>query len=110
VISNFFLPHFPARYFRHFKLDQHFKFVLDSAAFGFKKPHPAIFKEAMRLARLELKDASRVLFIGDRLDSDILPARELGMQVLHFNRTKTRPGVESTPPGIPVIYDWSDFD
>lgn len=110
VISNFFLPHYPARYFRHFQLEHHFQFVLDSAAFGSKKPHPAIFQEAMKLAGLGPKDAPRILFIGDRLDLDILPARELGMQVLHFNRSKTRPGVAPTPPGIPVIHDWAEFD
>ncbi len=109
VVSNFFLPHYPARYFRHFKLDHHFKFVLDSAAFGFKKPHPSIFREAMRLAGLGATDAARVLFIGDRLDLDILPAREFGLQVLHFNRSKTRIKVAPTPPDIPVIYDWSEF-
>lgn len=109
VISNFFLPHYPARYFRHFRFDHHFQFVLDSAAFGFKKPHPPIFQQAMKLAGLDAKNAHRVLFIGDRLDLDILPARDLGMQVLHFNRTKSRPHVAPTPPGIPVIYDWSEF-
>lgn len=109
VVSNFFLPHYPLRYFRHFNLEHHFDFVLDSAAFGFKKPHPSIFQEAMNLAGMGPKDMARVLFIGDRLDLDILPARDLGMQVLHFNRSKTRPDVAPTPSGIPVIYDWSEF-
>lgn len=109
VISNFFLPHYPARYFRHFRLDHHFQFILDSAACGFKKPHPAIFQQAMRLAGLEARDAHRVLLIGDRLDLDILPARDFGMRVLHFNRSKSRPKVAPSPPGIPVIYDWSEF-
>ena len=109
VISNFFLPHLPARYLHHFQFAHHFQFVLDSAAFGFKKPHPAIFEQGMKLAGLEPKDASRVLFIGDRLDLDILPAREFGMQVLHFNRAKSRPAVAPTPPGIAVIHDWSEF-
>ena len=109
VISNFFLPQYPAKYIRHFSLEHHFQFILDSAACGFKKPHPAIFQQAMKLAGLEAKDASRVLFVGDRLDLDILPAREFGMQVLHFNRTRSRPGVTPTPPGIPVFYDWAEF-
>ena len=109
VISNFFLPHYPARYFRHFNLAHHFQFILDSAAFGFKKPHPAIFDEAMNLAGLDRKDAHRVLFIGDRLDLDILPAREFGLQVIHFNRSKVRRNVAPTPAGIQVIHDLGEF-
>jgi HAD superfamily hydrolase (TIGR01549 family) len=109
VISNFFLPEYPARYFRHFGFDDHFQFILDSANFGIRKPHAKIFHQAMKLAGVDPAQANRILFIGDRVDLDILPARDCGMQVLHFNRSKSRPNVAPTPPGIPVIYDWSEF-
>lgn len=109
VISNFFLPHYPLRYLEEFGLAHHFQFVVDSAAFGFKKPHRALFAEALRLAGLGFADAPRVLFIGDRLDLDVLPALEFGFQAVHFNRTRTRPSVAPTPPGIRHVFDLAEF-
>jgi FMN phosphatase YigB (HAD superfamily) len=109
VVSNFFLPNRPADYLRSFGLDADLAFVLDSAAFGWRKPHAAIFHEALRLAGLDASGAGRVLFAGDRPDLDILPARALGFQTLHFHRGKTRPVVEPTPTGIRAIYDWDEF-
>ena len=109
VVSNFFLPDRPAGYLRRFGLDANLAFVLDSAAFGWRKPNPAIFHEALRLAGLGGGDAGRVLFVGDRPDLDILPARALGFQLLHFNRRNTRPDVEPTPAGVPAIHDWAEF-
>ena len=109
VVSNFFLPHRPAAFLKRFELDAGLAFVLDSAAFGWRKPAPAIFMEALRLAGLRPDQAGRVLFVGDRLDLDILPARELGFQPVHFNRSKTRPRVDPTPPGVRAIHDWDEF-
>ncbi len=109
VVSNFFLPDYPARYLRNFGLGHHFQFVLDSAAFGSKKPGPAIFMQALHLAGLSPAQASRVLFIGDRLDLDVLPARAAGMQVIHFNRRLTRSGIAASPADIPCIYDLADL-
>jgi putative hydrolase of the HAD superfamily len=50
--------------------------VVDSHWFGRAKPDPAIFTHA-----LQLLDASadRTGFVGDSLDHDIRPARQLGM-------------------------------
>lgn len=109
VVSNFFLPHYPLRYLQEFGLAHHFQFVVDSAAFGFRKPHRALFAEALRLAGLGFSDAPRVLFIGDRLDLDVQPALELGFQAVHFNRARTRPHVAPTPPGLRHIHDLADF-
>ncbi len=109
VISNFFLPDLPADYLREFGLAHHFDFVLDSAAFGFKKPHHAIYYEALRLAGISPDQATRVLMIGDRLELDILTPQKLGFQVLHFNRRQTRPDIEPTPASIPHIHNWAEF-
>ena len=109
VVSNFFLPDYPARYPRNFGLGHHFQFVLDSASFGSKKPGPAIFARALHLASLTPAQAQRVLFIGDRLELDVLPARAIGMQVIHFNRMRTRSGIAASPADIPCIYDLADL-
>jgi HAD superfamily hydrolase (TIGR01549 family) len=109
VVSNFYVPFEPSRYLESFGLQDHFDFILDSAAFGFKKPDPRIFCRSLTLAGLGLKDASRVLFIGDRLELDIYPARALGMQTLHFNRSSTRPEIAPSPAHVAAIYDWREF-
>jgi FMN phosphatase YigB (HAD superfamily) len=109
VVSNFFLPGYPKKFLAEAGLLGYFRFVLDSAGFGFKKPNPLLLMEAMSLAGLGMGDASRVLMIGDRPDLDIAPAQELGMHVLHFNRHRTRPGVGPAPAGVPMIDDWNDF-
>ncbi len=109
VVSNFFLPNHPEQYLQQFGLRSYFRFVIDSARYGYRKPHPHIFLHALGQAGLTPSDAPRVLFIGDRNDLDILPARELGMRVLHFNRSRSRSGVEPTAEGVAAIHDWTDF-
>lgn len=109
VVSNFFLPRNPERYLEHFGLRAHFRFVVDSADFGYRKPDPRIFHYALAQAGLSATDAHRVLYIGDRNDLDVHPARKLGMRVLHFNRSRSRTGVEPTPDGVSAIHDWAEF-
>lgn len=110
VVSNFFLPGFPEKFLKHFGLGGHFRFVLDSATQGFKKPNPLLLMEALSRAGLGIGEGSRVLVIGDRYDVDLAPALELGMSVLHFNRSRMRPGtVAAAPAGTAVIHDWAEF-
>lgn len=109
VVSNFFLPRHPERILERFGLRSHFRFVVDSAHFGFRKPDHRIFHHALAEAGLSPAEAHRVLYIGDRNDLDVLPARRLGMRVLHFNRHRSRHGVESTLDGVTAIHDWADF-
>jgi HAD superfamily hydrolase (TIGR01549 family) len=109
VISNFFLPNHPEKYLERFGLRPHFRFVVDSAQFGYKKPDLRIFRHAIERAGLSVADAPRILYIGDRNDLDVLPARQMGMQVLHFNRSRSRSDVEPAASGVPVFHDWADF-
>jgi len=53
--------------------------VLVSDDLGVEKPDPAFF--ATVLARLGLDDPARVLYVGDRVDNDVLPASAAGMAV-----------------------------
>lgn len=109
VLSNFFLPAYPAHYLQEYGWEAHFQFILDSAQFGYRKPHPRVYEEVFSLTGVKPQQAHRVLMIGDRLDLDLEGAQKCGMQVLHFNRQRTRPNIEETPEEIPRIYDWSEF-
>ncbi len=53
--------------------------VLSSAEEGVAKPDPEIFLRALKRAECEPWDA---VMIGDRLDNDIVPAKNLGMKTV----------------------------
>lgn len=61
--------------------------ILDSSVVGVWKPDPAMFQMALRMLDLP---AGRVLFVGDSLERDILPARSLGMRTLWMRGPKPR--------------------
>ena len=54
-----------------------------SEAWGIEKPAPAFFERVS--AELGLHP-SRVVFVGDRLDNDVLPAQRSGMTGVHLRR------------------------
>ncbi|MCK0160650.1 YjjG family noncanonical pyrimidine nucleotidase [Allomuricauda sp. F6463D] len=63
-------------------IDHYFQKVIDSEMAGVKKPDPYIFEMALDLAQVRPQNA---LMIGDNLEADILGAKTMGMQVLHYN-------------------------
>jgi HAD superfamily hydrolase (TIGR01662 family) len=58
-------------------------FVGSSGRWGVRKPQPEFFE---RVAREAGVPASRVAYVGDRLDNDVLPARRAGMAAIFVRR------------------------
>jgi HAD superfamily hydrolase (TIGR01549 family) len=58
--------------------------LVTSDELGAEKPDPAFF--AAVLERLEIRDPSRVLYVGDRVDNDVLPAMEAGLATCWLTR------------------------
>jgi len=58
--------------------------LVTSDELGVEKPDPAFF--AAVLARLGVDDPSRVLYVGDRVDNDVLPASEAGLATCWLTR------------------------
>ncbi len=58
--------------------------VVLSGTVGVAKPDPAFFTAA--LDRLGVADPSSVLYVGDRVDNDVLPALAAGMRAVHLRR------------------------
>lgn len=56
---------------------QYFDGIAISSAYGLKKPNVEFFKEAMK--KFKLQDA---IMIGNDLECDILPAKELGLKTI----------------------------
>ncbi len=61
----------------------HFDFVMTSAAFGQRKPSPAIFRAALQHWTLE---PDRVAMVGDTLNADILGANQSGLFSIWITR------------------------
>lgn len=106
VVSNFHLAGYPASYLERFGIRDAFEFVIDSAAFGHRKPGRRIFEEALRTAGAQ---PEAVTFIGDRLDLDVEPSHALGMRAIHLNRSAARLNALRTPVGFASIAGWDEF-
>ena len=63
-------------------IHHYFDKIIDSETAGVKKPHPYIFELALEQARVHPHNS---LMIGDNLEADIMGAKALGMQALHYN-------------------------
>ena len=63
-------------------------FILASAVVGVAKPHPDIFKEALRRAGVLPEEA---LHIGDSLKDDVWGAQQAGIPAIFVDRKGTRP-------------------
>lgn len=71
---------------KEFKLDHYFTFVLDSYHVGFSKPNPEIFKLAISKTNCP---SNKLVFIGDNIDRDIMPAKNLGMKTILISDKET---------------------
>jgi putative hydrolase of the HAD superfamily len=110
VVSNFFLPEWPQKLLKGFGMDQYFEFVINSADVGYRKPARRIYEIALGRVGKELSEAGSVLFIGDRVDLDIDPPREMGMRVIHYKNPPAGMGnFGETPEGVEVIGHWDEF-
>ncbi|HZB34527.1 MAG TPA: HAD family hydrolase [Gaiellaceae bacterium] len=69
--------------------------IVLSSEVGKRKPHPAIFERALSELGVDSSDA---LFVGDRLDADVLGASRIGMktvQAVWFRADEGPKGVEA---------------
>ena len=59
-----------------------FTHIVNSEMVGVKKPNPKIFEFALEKAQVS---PDKSVMIGDSLEADILGAKNMGMNTLHFN-------------------------
>lgn len=77
-----------------------FRFYALSEIVGAAKPDPAIFRWALQEADC---DPSEAVMVGDRIDNDIEPARELGMRTVWFHAPLREKGYDP-PDGYGRVY------
>ncbi|WP_105030763.1 HAD family hydrolase [Arthrobacter ruber] len=74
-------------------------FVDSSAAWGAAKPSAALFAQIIQAAQL---DPGEIMYVGDRVDNDILPAHQAGMRTAgHCCRCRPA-AIPTTCPGGPT--------
>ena len=64
-------------------LRTYFEFIISSAAFGKRKPHPGIFRAAIDHFQIL---PEQTVMIGDNYEADILGGRQLGMNTIWITR------------------------
>lgn len=77
-------------------LREHVDWVASSERWGVAKPSPAFFA---RVCDAVGCDAADVLYVGDRVDNDIVPALAFGMQAVHIRRGSWGL-LQETPAGV----------
>lgn|SRR3990170_4292422 len=95
VVSNY--PYSPvvARTLERFGVLRFFSGLVVSGEFGWLKPHPGVYREALR--RVDARP-ERTLFVGDDLRSDVKGPKALGLRTAWFAPGECR----STNPDIDV--------
>ncbi len=96
LLSN---THWPRRFHEHFLERDGLSPYLDATVYTSElprtKPHPSAFKAVLHL--LDVPDARRAVFVGDRLFDDIFGASQMGM------RTALVRGSDATWPAEAVV-------
>ncbi|PCN50605.1 hypothetical protein B6U99_03620 [Candidatus Geothermarchaeota archaeon ex4572_27] len=96
VVSNVSVHEMAEETLRRLGLDRYFEALVTSASVGWRKPHPAIFNEALRRLKVEAEGAA---FVGDDPWADVYGAKSVGMKAIWLRRRPqpeppTRPDVE----------------
>ncbi len=76
-----------------------FDFIAASARVGFEKPHPAIFRHALKQADVP---AASAIHVGDHLDADVRGAEAVGISGVLIDRAG-RYGADEVPDDVSVI-------
>ncbi len=80
--------------------------VAMSDELGVWKPDPAFFAAA--LALMEEPDPSDVIYVGDRIDNDVLPAAAAGMRAVWLRRGPWGVIERTAPPQAALVIDSLD--
>lgn len=87
LVSNFaYSPGF-WKILQRFNLTRFFDAVVVSGELGLRKPHPRIFKEALKTLGVE---AAEAVFVGDSLKADIDGAKNMGFTTILVENTGLR--------------------
>ena len=84
----------------------HFEFVVTSIEEGVKKPHPAIYDKALKLAEVK---PGQVIFVGDDFINDYTKPAELGMHAVCLDRYNKHTELECRVKDFRELEELIDF-
>jgi FMN phosphatase YigB (HAD superfamily) len=79
-------------------LRPHVDFVGSSERWGAEKPHSGFFARIVEEAGIS---AEEILYVGDRVDNDVLPALDAGLRAVRIRRG-AHAGAESPPDTVTI--------
>ena len=85
-------------------LASHFRFIMSSADYGFRKPHPSIFATAVGKLGVPPDD---VWFVGNSIENDVAGATHAGLTPVWYNRGGARSF--GNPKERTEIHHWNEF-
>ena len=66
-----------------FGILDNFEIIINSTDIGFSKPDLRMFQVALEKANIE---PSKAVYVGDRVDNDMVPAKKLGMRTIRLRQ------------------------
>jgi HAD superfamily hydrolase (TIGR01549 family) len=78
-------------------------FVATSDDWGVSKPDLAFFKKIIEVAPTD--DPERILYVGDRIDNDVAPAKQVGMRTAYIQRGPWG-WIHRDKPEVAELSDW----
>lgn len=82
---------------KNWGLHRYFDVIASSAEIGYAKPDKRIFEKAFELAGCTARES---VMVGDRLDNDIAPAKEIGMTTVWIRKGLAKYQSEELGEGI----------
>lgn len=83
-------------------LDLPADFIATSDDWGVQKPDPSFFAKVVAAAPCP---AERIVYVGDRLDNDVAPAKRAGMRTIHLRRGAWG-WIQRDAPELAELADW----
>ena len=105
LVSNFY-GNMPT-VLREFGLDTLFLTVIESATVGIRKPDPQIFRLGVEALGLQ---PGEVTVVGDSIDKDIVPARQVGCQTVWLRGEPWHDGPVDTTLPDRIISDLDELN
>lgn len=84
-------------------LDRYFRFLVASAEYGLRKPHPALMTLAIQKTGLS---PERIWFVGDSKRCDVGGAKLVGMKAVWYNRLERQ---QDGPEPDLEVRSWEEF-
>lgn len=83
-------------------------FIATSDDWGVQKPDVEFFDHVIATVEEHLReavDSAQIVYVGDRLDNDLRPAKQRGLRTVHIRRGPWG-WIHGSDPDLPQVADW----